>query len=58
MIGAVGMPKPDYINDPVYTDVDYGSAYDMVTDGKLFCRCDRVGGCHYESFIYVIKIII
>lgn len=33
MIGAVGTPKPDVIQDPTYTSADYGSAYDTVTHG-------------------------
>jgi len=39
MIGAVGSPKPTSIQDPMYTDADYGSAYDLATT-----RTDSVGG--------------
>lgn len=31
MIGGVGQPKPDFIQDPTYSDADYGSAYDIAT---------------------------
>ncbi|KAL4221525.1 hypothetical protein ACF0H5_019782 [Mactra antiquata] len=36
MIGAVGQPKPSFIQDPAYSAADYGSAYDIgqvVTSG-------------------------
>ena len=45
MIGAVGMPKPDVIQDPTYTDADYGSAYDMLTTQGKFPLTRNVSRC-------------